>query len=220
MFVFYPLCMILGCIIGQYIVVSIYFFFKRILGKKIEYGILIKHDEKEKMIISDMIVPTLLATNFSLMLLSSFPETLIDLFLSDHYTIDDYFISMMGLFPITLIFTLIIAMAIYSPVWYLLESRIIYANKNKVKSIRDIRQIRSVSSWFQILINEYAGIGVVSSFIQFINEIMKRMQDLKIGDIVVWGIIIIYPILIMFFTLWVAIFLEKTKERRKKKNLN
>ena len=221
MLVFYPLSMLLGCLIGQYGVFPLYLFFhKKFIGRKMEYGACFKPEEKVYKTKYNLFIPSFIAVNFSLLLVMNFEDLLIHLFLTEATWNDTVQIFLVfDIFIITFTFTLLIAMAIYSPVWYLLESNIVYSNKKKVEYSRDPFEIRSVGSWYRTFLRGYAGIGLLIAYIQclifyFNNLVEQETFALQIFILVV--ALMPFPIILALFGLWITLFLEITKEKRKK----
>jgi len=70
---------------------------------------------------------------------------------------------------IVLIVTLGVAMAIFTPVWCLLDAGIVYSNKEKVKKKPDKSvEGRTVGGWFINFIKGYAGIATLFTFYELI----------------------------------------------------
>ena len=62
---------------------------------------------------------------------------------------------------IILIFTFGASTVLFSPVWILKDSGIVFTTKNKVETSNEPILIKSIGEWFQTLLKGYAGIGVI-----------------------------------------------------------
>ncbi|MBY9005901.1 MAG: hypothetical protein KGD63_04000 [Candidatus Lokiarchaeota archaeon] len=109
-----------------------------------EYAIYKKPEKKEYRTKYDFFIPSLIAVNFTLLLVFNVLEPLRNLFLVRGPTDDSN--TIINVFLVSLLIPLLIAMLMYSPVWYLLDSRLVYSNKRKVELLRDPIEIRSVGN--------------------------------------------------------------------------
>ncbi len=211
-FLFYPLSMLIGCLIGQYVMVPLYILIhKKIIGRKMEYGVCIKPKENDYKTKYDFFIPSLIAVSFALLLTNNLTNSLIDLFLVRGNP--DEGNTILNVFFISLIITLLIAMFMYSPVWYFLDSKIVYSNQTKVENLRDPIEIRSVGNWYRTFLRGYAGIGLVVAYLEFLLISYSKSSG-DIGQQIFSLIFIIpFPIIIAFFGLPVILFLEITKKK-------
>ncbi len=177
-FIFYPLCMIIGCIFGLYVMYPFYLFiYKNIIGRNMEYGIYNHPKDKEYKNKYDFFIPSLIAANFSLLLVNTIPQTIKDIFLA-RGTIDEGF-TLINTFLAGFVLTLFLALLLYSPVWYFLNSGIVFSNKKKVDDFVDPIEIRSIGNWYKTILRGYAGIGLVITYLQFlvttfVNLVMQK----------------------------------------------
>jgi hypothetical protein len=161
-FIFWPLSAILGIFIGKYIVLPLYLFFhKKFVGLNMEYGIQDKKRPEKLKRTFAALIPALLAINLALILAQI--EGIALLVAKPAGTMLQF-----NAFIILLMFTIIIAMALYSPVWFFLDSGLVYSNKEKVEDRADPIEVKSVGGWYRTILKGYAGISVIITFIQFL----------------------------------------------------
>ena len=219
----FPLSTIFGVIVGQYVIAPLYILaHKTILGKKMEYGLMEITEKSDKKRRYDFIFPTFIAVNFNLFILSIMTQTVVETFLVKNlwqngvgpYAIFDAFL-------VLFMFTLIIAMALYSPVWFFLDAGIVFSNKKKIQKTRDPLEIRSLGNWYRTLLRGYAGIAVIFAYLDFLAiTYLKFRYESDQGFIFTAIIIPIIPIIIALTLLLSILFIELTQKRRKKFMLN
>ncbi|GAH44180.1 unnamed protein product [marine sediment metagenome] len=159
------------------------------------------------------IFPALLAINFSLMFaLDNNIATAVVYNIGDISNMPStvYIIA----FLIILSITIIIAMGLFSPVWFLNDAGIVYSNQEKVRKKQLEQNIigRSVGGWYMNLMKGYAGIAVIFSYFQLISIFLNEMS----GPMIIPNIILFLP---MMFLISIAaipafILLDLIKEHR------
>jgi hypothetical protein len=61
---------------------------------------------------------------------------------------------------------------LFSPVWLLKDSGIVFTTKDKVENSNEMLLIKSIGEWFQTLLKGYAGIGVIFTYIFVIYDFL------------------------------------------------
>lgn len=111
------------------------------------------------------------------------------------------------------IITFFISMALFSPIWFLLESGIVYSNKEKVKNKREPIELRSVGGWFMSQLKGYVGIAVIISYVVFTIEMIVWIGPAL--DISALIILVLFPFILTILGLPAMICLELTINNRR-----
>ncbi len=164
---------IFGVLIG-YALAPIYLFVHRkFFGKGMIYGIeeRAKEEEKGRKKFSGMfkgIFPALMTMNIALMF--AFNTTIQDsLYVgsSEAPAVAAVVDATATMFIITMLsFGAVIAL--FSGTWFLLDSGLVFTNKEKIKDKVEPIEVRNVGGTFLTLLKGYAGIGVLISFYSFV----------------------------------------------------
>jgi len=210
----WPIGAIIGGFLFGYILSPLFLFIhKKTIGLTMDYGIQENLKSQKFKSMYKGIFPALLAINLSLMFaldnnianevvynigdISNMPSTV-------------YIIA----FLIILSITIIIAMGLFSPVWFLNDAGIVYSNQEKVRKKQLEQPIigRTVGGWYMHLMKGYAGIAVIFSYYQLISIFLNEMS----GPMIIPNIILFLP---MMFLISIAaipafILLDLTKEHR------
>ncbi len=188
-------------------------FHKKLIGRKMLYGIRIKpNSEKLKGVFIKLFFPSLMVMNFSFLLHNN--PLLIDIIvipnLSDQLT---------RIFVITWLFpwASIFALGLFSGAYFLNDSGIIYSNKNKVREDPRPIELRSVGNWYIQFLKGYAGIAVLLNLYELISGFIYLLGD---PSILIAGIIffIFWPFMPFFIAslmIPAVIALDLTFEKRK-----
>lgn len=167
--VFIPISGIIGALLGGYVLSPIILFLhKAIYRSKRFYGIQYEFEEKKPSLLKSGFYPVLLAVNLSFIFLtpeiiSAILET--DVILEIAITLRiPVFIRILSQ-TILLIITFGASIILFSPVWLLKDSGIVFTTKEKLESSNEPILIKSLGEWFQTLLKGYAGIGVVFTYI-------------------------------------------------------
>ncbi|MBD3342097.1 MAG: hypothetical protein GF353_23555 [Candidatus Lokiarchaeota archaeon] len=180
----------------------------KIIGRKMSYGIQLREEPERFKGTFKAIFPSLMAINFSFIFASD-PNIVSLIVFSD---IQNYAPLMAFMFIMTI--TIGVSMAVFSPIWFLLDAGIVYTNKNKVEDRRDPIEVRSVGGWFHYSLKGYAGISVIITYILFLLSIFEYFgKDLH------WSTplgLIPFPIILNFLALPSIFILEITVKHRKK----
>lgn len=188
--VVYLISFILGPIIGVllgFVFGPIFLFIqKKILGRKMNYGIQERPPEKEFKKLLRTFFPALMALNFAMLLAGS---SLIEDIVAPTGDIST------GIHPIVVIamlmFTVIISFAIFAGIWFLLDSGLMYTNKDKDSESDQPIETRSVGGFFLDLIEGYAGISVA---IVFYEIAISNLQYQKTQEDFIGVVLFLFPI--------------------------
>ena len=110
-----------------------------------------------------------------------------------------------------------ISLTIFSPVLHLIDSGIIYHNKEKIRIIMDSTEVRNIGNWYNTLLKGYAGISVILTYYSFIEKMIGHMitNPNIINGYVSAFILVIYPVVIIFLIVPTIIVLDITHKKRK-----
>ncbi|MFX0039158.1 MAG: hypothetical protein ACFE9C_13990 [Candidatus Hodarchaeota archaeon] len=214
-FIVYPLVTIAGAVVGGYSLAPLYLVLhKKIIGRKMTYGIQEKPSSTKFHKTLQGFFPTLIALNFALML-GPLPLVYRSIISSMYWGApgENVFAAILTL----LMFFLGISAFIFSPIWFLLDGGIIYTNKEKVENKDKPIEIRAVGGWYLFIMKGYAGISVIIEYVLFFDLFLRQMLTLAFHDVVIALIIFIpFPITLTFVFIPAIIILDIFKERRKK----
>lgn len=142
---------------------------KKIIGRNNDYGFQqIERSEKFKGFLKSFF-PSVMAINFALMLADS--PSFWELIVVDPTDPIAPFLSLLFLLP----FTTCICSCIFSPVWFLLDSGIVYTNINTGDMTKP-RELRNVGRWYLYILKGYSGIAVFFSFYTFLTRSIETSQ--------------------------------------------
>ncbi|MFW9828442.1 MAG: hypothetical protein ACFFEY_12700 [Candidatus Thorarchaeota archaeon] len=176
-----PLSALSGLIIGGYLITPIILYLhKKTYGSKMHYGIQM-HPRSEKLKPFSMsFFPVLMAINISSILFT--PSIVNFIITTDLFIEFDMFASipmLLRLFADIIMFMLTIGLAtmLFSSVWFLRDSGIIYSNKKKVENSNELILLHSIGEWYQTILKSYAGIGALITYILVIFDFITRYID-------------------------------------------
>jgi hypothetical protein len=177
-----PLTSIFSLLIGGYILTPIVIILHKLFFRsKIYYGIQYESHLESGSFLSLGFYPVLMSINLA----SIFNRPEIWGFILESNLIAEINVvwripALIRFFAMTilLMFTYGISIFLFSPVWYLRDSGIIYTNKRKIENSQESFHLKSLGDWFQTLLKSYAGIGAILNYIfivyliatNFINE--------------------------------------------------
>lgn len=218
-FMWFVLSPIIGIFAFGYVLSPLFLLIHKIaIGKKMVYGIQNKAKPDTFKRKYRSLFPALMAINFAFMLIDN--EGFVNIVLSSEWiehTMDvnspavaTSILSMVALFG-TICFTIGVAMAIFSPAWFLIDGGIVYTNQEKVKEDNVPTEVRSVGSWYIYLLKGYAGIGVIIGYYNYIVDTLATQTE---GP----GLILVpvLPILLIIFSIPAVVLFEMTYKHRKK----
>jgi len=179
----------LGTIVGGYLFAPIFLtIHKKIFGKKRIYGIEERPEPEKFSDTSRSLMPALMTISIST-ILSPF---LTNIFLSSTI-LSGGFDAISTILSIIIISLVLLGLVtgIFQGVWFILDTGIIYSNKNEVEGTRESVEIKTVGGYFKSFLEGYAGIGVFIAFFEIIYGVI--LLNLASGD--------------MFNTVFSAVFL-------------
>ncbi len=210
-----PLAAIIGAFLAGFIFTPLFLgIHKLIVGKKMVYGI---QERKEKPEFSTKKIfqsffPGLMAINFALLFNTN--ETVYKFILKpENWTGDvGYVETYFPAFIVLLMFTIIIAMALFSSIWFLEEAGMVFSNEKDDKNDTEIVEIKSVGGFYKTMLSGYAGIGVMFSFYMFV---LLVIFEIFTENFVLFIVIIIlflsFPLLIILASIPAMIILDRYK---------
>lgn len=192
------------------------FIHKKTVGRNMVYGIEEKPlTKKFKGYFIKALWPALFSINIAL-ILASYPKVT-DLITSvptpDLESPLAPWATFIAILPITTAASLIV----FSPVLHLIDSGIIYHNKDKTRDMYDSTEVRNIGSWYNTLLKGYAGIAVFYNYFSFFYnmiELMASSPDLTSGIASIFTLAT-YPILITTLIIPTIIVLDKTRDKRR-----
>ncbi len=215
---------IFGYLFGYILGPLFIFIHKKTVGRKMVYGIEEKPlTKKFKGYFSKALWPALFSINIAL-ILANYPFVT-DLITSIPGDIQNPipgqgifgplapWATFIAILPITTAVSLIV----FSPVLHLIDSGIIYHNKDKTRDSYDSTEVRNIGNWFNTLLKGYAGIAVFYNYFSFFSnmiELMVASPDLTSGIASIITLVI-YPILITILIIPSLIILDITREKRR-----
>jgi hypothetical protein len=196
-----PFSSIIGFIIGGYFITPVVIYIhKKIIGKKMFYGIHYQPSTDKIKLFSKAIFPAFMAINLSTLFLT--PE--IVSFLLDAALVTEFeTIMKVGVLvrllseSVLLMVTFGLALGLFSIVWFLEDSGIIYSNKKIVNSSERPEEpftLKLMGDWFQTIFKSYAGLGAIISYVliiyDFLNNFIKNLgipaNLLNIPSLILW----------------------------------
>ncbi|MEE9378235.1 MAG: hypothetical protein V3V33_09380 [Candidatus Lokiarchaeia archaeon] len=206
----YPFSAIIGALIGYVLAPLFLFVYKKLIGRKLLYGIQDRPNPEKFSGTLKGFFPALMAANFSLSLI--FSPTIMDFPLfSGFYT---EWQGIILLFFILGGITIGVAIILFSAVWTIMDAGIVSTNKEKVENKRDPVELRSVGGWYLAFLKGYAGISVLIGLYTFLINLIDTY-----GNEVHFSVIIFFAILPLIIAIWIIpaiIIFDKTYENRKK----
>lgn len=193
-----------GYILGPFFLVV----HKKIIGRKMVYGVQEKSEPKKFNEYLKAFFPSLMAINFALLL--SIEDFVMNILIVNREVNIPQLLAFVGLLPLMVG----ISFALFSPIWFLLDAGIVYTNKEKVKNKRHPIEIRSVGGWYMYLLKGYAGISVFVSYYIFIITVFEAYgSNLHISTPLY---LIPFPFLLSLMLLITILALELTVDQRKR----
>jgi len=193
-----PISSLIGVIIGGYCITPIILFFhKKIYGSKMHYGVQNERDFGKTRVFSRSFFPVLMAINLSSMFLTPMVIT----FILESDLVNE--IGNVSRVPVLtrflaqiILLTIMFGLAafLFSPVWFLKDSGIIYSNKEKLVNSDEHFVLKSIGDWFQTMLRSYAGIGAVITYVviiygfiaDFSNNLADKNNIVNILSLILW----------------------------------
>ena len=216
-FVFWPIFSIIGGYLLGYILTPLFLFIhKKILGKKLVYGIQNRPKPAKFKKTFQAFIPAIMAVNFALII--ALNEDLVAIILSDEVITgasneaELFMVSML----VSPLFTIGISMALFSPIWFLLDAGITYSNQKKVEGTDKLVETKTVGGWFLSFLKGYAGIGVIITYYQIIFQVFGPHFGFAWYVIVNDLIFIFFMFLLTFSAIPAIIILDISRNSRVK----
>jgi hypothetical protein len=163
----YPFTAIIGALVGGYIFSPLYLSIHKVLFRKVIYGIQESPPPEEFKTALSGWYPTLLALHISILLTSV--QGLTPKIIGSEWTVDSWQMSptIARLMAIIVLMIVILAFGVmvFSPVWFLLDSGVVYSTQKHVDGMGRPFETRAVGGWFHDYLRGYAGFGIALSFI-------------------------------------------------------
>ena len=107
-----------------------------------------------------------------------------------------------------------IAIALFAPVWFLMDAGIVYSNKKKLEKKRLPPEVRSVGGWYLYLLKGYAGISVLFAFYEMYTGFLAAESGNEFNPGFI--ILLLIPLLIAILMLPAIVIYDMTSEQRNK----
>ncbi len=192
-----PLSGLGGFLVGGYVLAPIILYLhKKFFGTNLTYGIQQKEKVRDISVFHKAFFPVMLAINIASTILISSEGLVSDLILAPVLgTFESTSsgqalrkaLTLLLLFPIAFS----ISMFVFSSVWFLKNSGIVYSNEKEVESLSEPWVIRSVGGWFHTILKGYAGVGVIINFTTFLIASITSIV-VSVGDVVLWLTVILW----------------------------
>ena len=183
---------------------------KLVIGRKMIYGIQETIKPKKFKGYTKGIFPALMAMNIAIILAFT-PE------IQSLVTTDTTIMGAMLTFSAVLPIASAVGMAIFSPVWFLLEIGVVYTNKRKASKSGYPIEVRSVGGWYQYLLKGYAGISVIFNYYTFFSQLISEVGGgggpESLMFIISWPLM---PLIMSLVTLPAFMLLDCSYDKRKK----
>jgi hypothetical protein len=173
-----PLSALIGLLIGGYLISPIILYLhKKLYGSRKHYGIQLEQRSETILLFSQSLFPVLMAINLSSLFAT---PTVVNFILSTDVTntFDNVArIPMLTKFfadAILLMLTFGLANILFSSVWFLNDSGVIFSNKQKIENSNEPVVLRSIGDWFQTILRSYAGIGAILTYILAVSDFITR----------------------------------------------
>ena len=217
--IIYPVMAIIGSILAGYILTPLFLLVhKNIIGRKLIYGIQEISEPKNFKRTFRAFFPSLMAINLALMF--AFEEDVYKALVPEENWVGtvSYYTTYLNSAAALLMFTIAISIALFSSVWFLLDSGIVYSNKNKGESLGLPIENRSVGGWYLYFLKGYAGIGVIFAYYNFISiffdELVASGGDVITSFILNLIILLPFPIFLTIAAIPAIIILDIIKTSR------
>jgi len=218
-----PISGLIGTIVGGYVISPIIIVLhKGFFRSKKYYGIQYETDSKRINLLSFGFYPVLMAINLSFMFIT--PEVVVNILEADVISEFDIALKIPTLTrllaeSILLMITFGLSILLFSPIWLLKDSGIIFTNKIIVENSNEKLIIKSIGDWFQTILKGYSGIAVIITYFFVITDFITHYIDnlglpgnlLNIPSLILWlGL----PFYLVLSTIPALILHDITKKHR------
>lgn len=177
----FPLSGLFGVIIGDIVITPIILIIhKRIYRDKMFYGIQKNLGSDKLKLFSRGFFPMLMAINLASLLLTPEIATFlleVDIILEFETMLVIPVLTRFLVGVIVLMITIGVTAMLFSPVWILKDSGIIYSNKEKVENLEESVVLKSIGEWYHTILRSYAGIGAIITFYLIIQTFLKNFIE-------------------------------------------
>jgi len=221
---FWVLAPIIGSVLGSYCSSFLLWGHTKLMRKKVLFGMGEERSKKNfKFTFSQLFFPALMAVNFTMVLWNNQYLQEIILITTALEDPEHALLAQVLMAGPLFVITIIISVVLFTPAYILVESGIVYTNKEKVMESHDTVEVKSVGNFYLNFLKGYAGIGVlINLYIFFADAINEALSSPSFGfgqlmGLVLWSIL---PFLVSFLMLPMVLILDKTYEKRIQKILN
>lgn len=207
---------IFGYVFGYLLGPLFVYVHKKTIGRKMVYGIEEKPEAKKfKGYFSKALWPALLSINIALIFVNV--PFVRDLFTSIPRSELRYPRALWATFIALLPVTTAVSLIVFSPILHLIDSGIIYHNKDKTRDTFDSTEVRNIGNWYNTLLKGYAGIAVFYNYYSFFYNLILFMEDNPdtVSGIASIFTLVIYPILVTILIIPTIIILDMSREKRR-----
>ena len=105
-------------------------------------------------------------------------------------------------------------MTVFSPIWFLEDSGIVYSNIEQALVKNKSIEIRSVGNSYTTLLKGYTGIAVIFSYYMFLISLSPHIEPENLGllsILLIFGLLVFMPILISMSLIPTIIILDLMK---------
>jgi len=173
-----PLSPLIGLIVGGYIIAPfILYFHKKIYGSKMHYGIQMETRSEKIKLFSKSFFPILMAINLaSILFTPTIVKVILEADVTNIFEGVSYIPMLTRFFAESILLTLTFGLAtmLFSSVWFLKDSGIIFSNKQKIENSTEPIVLRSIGDWYQTILRSYAGIGAIITYILVLYDFITR----------------------------------------------
>lgn len=222
--IFWVLAPIIGSVLGNYCSSFLLWGHTKLMRKKVLFGMGEERFKKNfKFTFSQLFFPALMAVNFTMALWNNqYLQEIILITTSLEDPEHALLAQVLMALPLFVI-TIIVSVVLFTPAYILVDSGIVYTNKEKVMESHNTVEVKSVGNFYLNFLKGYAGIGVlINLYIFFADAINEALSSPSFGfgqlmGLVLWAIL---PFLVSFLMLPMVLILDKTYEKRIQKILN
>ncbi len=201
---------IIAVLIGHFLSPILLKFHVKVIGKNLSYGIQeLKSQENYKRGLYAFL-PALMAVSLSLMFADE--QMILNLVVSRGSVETEALFAFLLLLPIMTF----ISLMIFSPIWILLESGIIYSNRKKVENKLRPEEITGVGNWYYRTLKGYVGIGVIIAYAQLIIRVLGSFESIS-SVLSAMIVLPLLPLMIILLLTPAMIIFESTIEYNRKK---
>lgn len=166
--VMFPIMALIGGLMGFIFAPAFLWLHKTVFGRNVTYGIEDVHKSKKYKRIFQGFFPGLMAINFSLLISDN--EMIQQLSIPSIWFDQPAPMPQLITFIVGIMFTLIIAFALFSGLWAITDSGIVFSNKKGIEKKGKEKPIiaQSIGGSYNYILKGYAGIGVLILYYELV----------------------------------------------------